>query len=472
MKTALVLINSYYKDQKQKLDEYLEKSANSGMNIVSISRTRIIESPQNFSIFPINRRIIESYLNENAALVDSISKILKEEIHFDRDFISDADFYTFGKNQLPRNLEVIEKELAAYLLWVIRETKPDVIIPGHSDNWIGCALFRIAELLSIPAGFALETFYMSGKALIINDFSYNNKTAPIERIISDRKNIDRKSIEIDDGLLTENEKRHLKKELIEKKSPLGILSDLLKSELKFFEEWNWRRKNNLQRWMLVDQLMPGVNTTRFALRVFKRVYLSRRYPNLDTRKISVGEKPLCVVMLHMSPEAAQLAFCRDFVDQAVFVERLNTYFGGQVEMIIKEHPMQDLGNRKISMYRRISRLTIGFSPTNLTFAELLRLREVVFIATLHGSVTFHCAENAVTCILGSQHSFHKNLPFCVTLSSLPPFASFFSQMQGLEPKFKFSTAELWQSLENLGHVVDYVEDIGGQLELGRKLLEQ
>ncbi len=472
MKTALVLINSYYKDQKRKLDEYTEKSEGSGIKIISISRTRIMESSQNFSIFPINRKIIENYRNENVALVDSISRILKEELHFDRDFISEADFYTFGKNQLPRNLEVIEKDLAAYLLWVISETKPDVIIPGHSDNWIGCALFRIAEVLSIPAGFALETFYMSGKALIINDFSYNNKTAPIEKIISDRKYFDSKSIKNDSSPLIANEKSHLKKVLLEKKSPHRILRDLLKSELKFFEEWNWRRKNNLQRWMLVDQLMPGVNTTRFALRVCKRAYLSRRYPFLDARRLGVGEKPLCVVMLHMSPEAAQLAFCRDFVDQAVFVERLSAYFGDQVEMIIKEHPMQDLGQRKISMYRRISRLTIGFLSSNLSFAELLRLRKVVFIATLHGSVTFHCAENAVTCIIGSEHSFHKNLPFCITLNSLPPFASFFSQLQSLGLKSNFSTAELWKSLENLGYVVDYAEDIGGQLELGRKLLGQ
>ncbi len=472
MKTALVLINSYYKDQKRKLDEYLGKSESFGIKIVSISRTRIMESAQNFSIFPINRGIIESYRNENTALVDSISKIIREEMHFDRDFISEADFYTFGKNQLPRNLEIIEKDLAAYLLWVISETKPDVIIPGHPDNWIGCALFRIAEVLSIPAGFALETFYMSRKALIINDFSYNNKSAPIGKIISDRKYVDSKSINTDSSLLIANEKTHLKKALIEKKSPQIILRDLLKSELKFIKEWNWRRKNNLQRWMLVDQLMPGVNTIRFALTSCKRVYLSLRYPFFDVRKLSFGAKPLCVVMLHMSPEAAQLAFCRDFVDQAVFVERLNAYFGDQVEIIIKEHPMQEIGQRKLSMYRRISQLTIGFLPTNLGFAELLRLRKVVFIATLHGSVTFHCAENAVTCIIGAEHSFHKNLPFCITLNSLPPLTSFFAQLQGLEPKSKFSTAELWKSLENLGQVVDYAEDVGGQLELGGKLLGQ
>jgi hypothetical protein len=398
----------------------------------------------------------------------SSAEIILEEIRYDRDFITKGDFYIFGKNKMPSDISIISLKLASQIIRAIKTSSPDVIIPGHADNWLGSAIFRIAEQLAIPSGFALEIFYKSKKAVIIDSSTYNNSKLKIGEIPPSfpftRTDAEAKA------LLPNHERHTFKGAKLEQTQFLRSLVAVLKSELKNLRELRWRRDNKLERWMLVDQVLPGVNFTRLILTKVRATYVSKRFPESEIDGIKQGTKPVCIVMLHMAPEAANLAFCKDYVNQLFFVEELKTYFGEHVDIFVKDHPYQQLGLRKISFYKKITQLTNGFIFRDSTFTELMNSRQNVYFATLHGSVTFHCAENRVTCIIGNQESFHRNLPYIVPLENLPQIDEFMSVDYLNAAKDSFNAHLLLNFLESQGQVVDYGDDVSGQMELAKKLM--
>ncbi len=471
MSKALIVINAYYKDQISVQSLYLNEAQKFGIDIATVSRSKIPGLYENYALFPLN-----TFASSPTTFVDSKSlhlaaEIILEEIRYDRDFITKGDFYIFGKNKLPHNINNISLEIAAQILNVIKLSSPDVIIPGHADNWLGSSIFRIAEHLSIPAGFALEIFYKSKKAVVIDSFTYNNTAQKIGDMKLFSAGFPTNDELNHKGILSNHERHTFEGARIEKLAWQKSLIALIKSELKNFSELRWRRKNQLERWMLVDQVLPGVNLCRAALRKAKEIYIRVKFREIEVSGIKQQGKPVCIVMLHMAPEAANLAFCKEYVNQLYFVEKLKKYFGDYVDLFVKEHPYQQLGLRKISFYKNLEALTKGFIFRETGFTDLIKLRHKVYFATLHGSVTFHCSENKVICIVGNEESFHKNLPYVFSLEELPDISDFLTWDNLMDNDDSFSTLTLLSFLEDQGQVVEYLDDVSGQMELARRLMK-
>ena len=471
MSKALIVINSYYKDQINVQSLYLTEAQKFGIDIATVSRSKIPGSSENYALFPLKSLASSPTTNFDSKSLHVAAEIVLEEIRYDRDFITKGDFYIFGKNKLPQNINKIALELAAQILNIIKVSSPDVIIPGHADNWLGSSIFRIAEHLSIPVGFALEIFYKSKKAVVIDSFTYNNTAQKI----GDMKLFPSKyhtNDEINPKEILSNHERHtFEGARIEQLAWIKSLIALIKSELKNFSELRWRKNNQLERWMLVDQVLPGVNLCRAVAQKVRENFVRVKFREIEISSIKQQGKPVCIVMLHMAPEAANLAFCKEYVNQLYFVEKLKKYFGDHVDLFVKEHPYQQLGLRKISFYKKVAALTNGFISRETGFRDLIKLRHKVYFATLHGSVTFHCSENKVICIVANEESFHRNLPYVISLKELPDISDFFTLDNLTYNEDSFSTLSLLSFLEDQGQVVDYLDDVSGQMELARKLMK-
>jgi hypothetical protein len=363
---------------------------------------------------------------------------------------------------------VIESSFIALRIAEIIETvEPVTIIPGHPDNWLSSAMFRIANLYGIPTGFALETFYGSGKALIIDDFSYNNSRVQIGLVESNLADTIVKN-SVAESILNSNENFHLGYRNFWLKNFLINLRNLPLSEIKSVLEIFWRRQRGFKRWMLVDQVLPGVNTLRFIQRNLFSLFRKLKYFENLKLPDSMNRREKCIVFLHLSPEAAQLAFCREFVNQIEFVKRIVAILGQEVDVYIKEHPFQEIGYRNRNFYKELIKLGAKFVPLNSNFREISQVPGLKFIATLHGTVAFHCAENKISCILGDDKSFHKNLPYTTTINILEGNTVVSDTAEPIE----FSVNKMWELLEKSGVVIDYRDDLSGQMQLARVLVNE
>lgn len=469
MQNCLVVINSYFKDQ---LDTHVRNEIESetmGFSLFSLTRTKIAQAQNNFALFEegFNRRQRNLPKVTNSQL-ETLADIIGEELNFDRDFLTHGDFSLIGRNSSPKNLALESRFIASKIAEVIETVNPVAIVPGHPDNWLSSAMFRIAKTYGIPTGFALETFYGSRKALIIDDFSYNNSKVPIGLFESKIAN---KLVETSgsESILEANEHFHLSFGNIPAKSFYTYLRNLAVTEAKSVFEIFWRTQRGLERWMLVDQVLPGVNTLRFIQRnLFSRVRKLRYFKELDLPDSKNGRKK-GIVFLHLSPEAAQLTFCREYVNQVEFVKRIISMFGREVDIYVKEHPLQEIGYRSKNFYKELIEAGAQLIPINSNFNEISQLPGLKFIATLHGTVAFHCAENKIFCVLGEEKSFHKNLPYTKTLSTLNKNEILFPDTT---VPIEFSVNEMWEFLEKSGVVIDYRNDISGQLQLARVLVDE
>jgi len=464
---SLVILNSYYRDQEKLHNIYIAEGKKLGIEVFTLSRTSIQNVQQNIPLFaPQFLKKSEPSLKEIDLRVRAVAKIFKNEINFDRDFIKYGGFGFIGRNKLPSNLHEISTHISTKIVHLLIELKPTCILTGHCDNWIGTMMFRVGEMFNIPTGFALETFVDSGKALVIDRFSYNNsRMKPTPKFFSNLSSTQR-AIPPAHSMLEQNEKSHLSGEMFEKKNRIAQFRDLVMSEIKAPREFFWRIKNGYARWMLVDQVLPGVNLLRSIQSNFNRIINYFFYRMFTSKNLKNINKPICIVMLHMEPEAAQLAFAREFIDQLKFVEQLNQLLGDTFDIYAKEHPGQDLGLRKLNFYWRLRAQTKGFISRETGFLEMAESSEQVTFATLHGTVAYLCAENKKVCILGSDHSYHGKIPGSIHFSELVDSRDLLQRMIELNASISsFGTTMLWDEWDKEGLIVEYPSDTVGQLKL-------
>ncbi len=113
MQNCLVVINSYYKDQMRLHAHHKIESESVGFNLFSLSRTKIMEEPNNFALFEegVNSRQ-RNLRNLSDSPIENLAEIIFEEMNFDRDFLSHGDFNLVGRNSLPGDLVSESKFMA------------------------------------------------------------------------------------------------------------------------------------------------------------------------------------------------------------------------------------------------------------------------------------------------------------------------------------------------------------------------
>lgn len=347
------------------------------------------------------------------------ANILREEISYDRQFITESDFL---KGETFSTHDIDFDEIVSRMISIIEYVNPKYVMLGHPDNWIATTMARICEIKKIPCGYALEILPSSNLFFSSFGLALNNPRIRNIRGIESTNTIDGYSKQEFplENLLVGRIRQSLRENTGFFSRITLTVSRLVKKEISLFVLLvadNWSTK---ERWKYIyrprfifDSFYRG---KRFVNYVFTQLYLR----HLEKRGVkcfgSLTSENRISIFLHSGPEAAQLWYGRNYVNQIALADKVARDVRDKRVIFIKEHPAQDLRFRDITFYRELSKRGYCFIPREYSLSK--DFEESDFIISINGSVALEAAFRGISCFLADEDHWYTLFPSVFPLSHI------------------------------------------------------
>lgn len=274
----------------------------------------------------------------------------------------------------------------------------DLILPGAPDNYMSAMSVLVAQQVGLPALFTGGSEICgAGNLTVLNTLSLGN--TKMRQCLRD------KSPGQGDGSVSAHDRWLTISSALE--SDLPSLNNAVGNSRRMSigaSLRSWRRNVRGAAGAAVDSVRYPHSETRLLTTtegtgreaasrnlalVARRILNKRRLRSAsmpgfqaleaDTRRV--------LIALHFQPEAYVTFACPELADQLFWVRLLSLALPRDVEILVKEHPAQDLGWRPSRFYNELSALPrVSICPVNSTTRELLESRSIDLVCTLGGSV--------------------------------------------------------------------------------------
>ena len=323
-------------------------------------------------------------------IYDDISNILfdknfeKEFYYFYQDrFINELSYQTCYGQYNATYEEIIKAfvKVSNFAYYILKKYPDYLIYSRAPDNYFANTFIAVAEFLDRKY-FWLEKSYWCDGYTFFSDKEYTN-------------DIFKEKIELKNIIELAQLKKFFSKTAIKSNKHLFQYQTIIKKFknnfefLKFYKEYrNYKEKIIYIPWInypLINDFKNKLcrNIKRF---INKKIYAFNSLSFKDVKKLSKKYKIL-FFPLHYQPEAATLTMQPFFNNQYFLIKFISDILPPGWVLLVKEHPIQDFGLRKLNFYRDIASHKNVFLVDNvLTIDELNEY--VDKIITIGGTLGF------------------------------------------------------------------------------------
>lgn len=225
------------------------------------------------------------------------------------------------------------------------EFKPDIIYSGSPDNYFVNLFIKIAEIKQVRFFWLEQSYFQQNGFTFFSDMAYSNDIF--------KGKIAQDSLDVEE---------FFKKDII-KSNPTMFMKNNIKKKIedniKYFQTINDFKSLDRLDLMLVPYISLPMNNFKNKLIRFKNslsnnILLKRRSLGIEDIKFLSQKNRLILLALHYQPEAITLSAQPLFNNQYQLIKLISDILPPNYILLVKEHPLQNLGLRNPYVYRQIT----------------------------------------------------------------------------------------------------------------------
>ena len=272
--------------------------------------------------------------------------------------------------------------MVSFALRVLNKFKPDIIYCGAPDNYFSNLFISFAEEKSIKYFWLEKSYHINGYTFF-SKRGYSNDIFQKEIIYKPNKCENPENLFVKDvynnGIISFKEK-DIAKRIIENLEYImknHIFSNLSKKDrllIPYYSEYHLNFMNKIKR---------------MFNRISYKIFIKHKEITIDELKRCSAKYKFVLFALHYQPEAATLSLQPLYNDQYYLLKLIGDLLPPKYILLVKEHPLQDIGLRKRNFYKSIvNKRNVFIINKNTQTSKLIEELNIEKLITIGGTVGF------------------------------------------------------------------------------------
>jgi len=284
---------------------------------------------------------------------------------------------------IDNNIEDIWKNfyrVVNFIEFIYEEFKPDIIYSGSPDNYFVNLFIKIAQIKRIRFFWLEQSYFQKNGFTFFSDITYSN--------------------DIFKGKIAQNNldiEKFFKKDII-KSNPTMFMKNSIKKKIKnninYFQTLNDFKSLDRLDLMLIPYISLPVKNFKNKLIRFKnslsnKILLKRKSLKVEDIKFLSQKNRLIFLALHYQPEAITLSAQPLFNNQYQLIKLISDILPPNYILLVKEHPLQNLGLRNPYVYRQITdKKNVKIVNQNIASNYLIENGYIEKVMSIGGTIGF------------------------------------------------------------------------------------
>jgi hypothetical protein len=272
--------------------------------------------------------------------------------------------------------------MVGFALKVLNKFKPDIIYCGAPDNYFSNLFISFAEERGIKYFWLEKSYHVSGYTFF-SKREYSNDIFRKGTICKPNGSKNLENLFVSDVYNNSNisfKEKDIVKKIIENLEYIMknyIFSSMNKKDrllIPYYSEYHLNFMNKIKR---------------IFNRISYKVFIEHREMTIDGLKRRSAKYKFVLFALHYQPEAATLSLQPLYNDQYYLLKLIADLLPPKYILLVKEHPLQDIGLRKRNFYKSIvNKRNIFIVNKYVQTSKLIEKLNIKKVITIGGTVGF------------------------------------------------------------------------------------